>query len=159
MNYPELCSRLIKETGFADVYYAKYPTLGTGATQRRARSILRFHDGVFDVGDVNEDRGTWGSDGQFATEEEACACMYDEITWVDPKPVRETPEEKCRSDEVMAEYHARQRRRGRLGMPRTGSGRVLIPKHRSNPSKMPHLTPSRVGAPPLTTFAPPIAAN
>ena len=107
MNYPELCERLIRETGHADVYYAQYPHLGTGATGRQPRKILLVHDGVFDVGNKDPDRGGWNSAGQFATIEEACECMYEWATWVAPPPRKETPEEKRRSEEIMAEHHAK----------------------------------------------------
>lgn len=93
MKFPALCERLTRETGEADVYCADYPAI----SKPGGKWVLWIHDGVFEVGGVDTDRGGWRSSGIFHTEEEACDYLYKYSTWLPPKPETRTPEEWARS--------------------------------------------------------------
>ncbi|WP_157432099.1 hypothetical protein [Agromyces italicus] len=96
MKFPELCKKLIREVGSADVVCNAYPGLGATSSQQ-AKLGLWVHDGIFDVG--GEERGEWNSTRHFSTEDEACEYIYDRLTR--QSEIRaETPEERQRSREI-----------------------------------------------------------
>ena len=99
MKFPELCERLIRETGKAKVRSNAYLGLGAPLSEQ-PRLILWVHDGVFEVG--SEERGEWNSDRKFSSEDAACDYLFGYLTrkpelWV------QTPEEEQHSREVTEE--------------------------------------------------------
>ena len=94
MKFPELCERLIRETGKAEVTSNAYLGLGSRTMEGL---ILWVHDGVFEVG--IEERGEWSPNRTFETEDAACEYLYKELTWK-PELWVQTPEEERHSREV-----------------------------------------------------------
>lgn len=100
MNFPELCARLIREVGEANVLSPDYPGLGSKETGQE-EWVLRIRNGRYDVGAI--ERGRWVSTQVFDTEDEACEYLYSLLT----KPVRirlETREEREESERITSAY-------------------------------------------------------